>query len=422
MYARSPLSRKVKMLTHGTFKTVKGWIQGQPLTTPPLISGTLDRDDVMLARKLLKDENNWIDPAKEMQYASHFAEWNGSKYAFPFMGGRAALSACIYALDLRPDDEVIVPGYTCVAVPNAFIFANIKPTYSDIELDTYGLDASLIKQVITPKTKAILLHHLYGLVCRDYEKLIALAQKHNLYIIEDCAQSAGAMFKNKKVGNLGDVAFYSSEQSKIFNTIQGGLVVTNNEVYATRLKEYYDKAPYPSNERISKQLFNVIIHYYTYKHPLRWCLSKLYSLLYYEKIYESTTEEEIRGIKPNDYGFKMPAALAIIGFNQLQKIDKYNQMRRENAQQWSTWCDTHGYKKPVVISNSNPVYLRYPVMVEPEKKLDTLWASKELGIELGVWFVSNVHPSERIVVGCPKADKAVRRCVNFPTLTSGSHI
>ena len=82
-----------------------------------------------------------------------FAKWNGSKYAFAFMGGRVALSSCIYALDLQPGDEVILPGYTCVVVPNAFQFADIKTKFCDIELDTYGLDASLIEEKIGSPNK-----------------------------------------------------------------------------------------------------------------------------------------------------------------------------------------------------------------------------------------------------------------------------
>lgn len=154
-------------------------------------------------------------------------------------GGRVALSACIYALDLQPDGEVILPGYTCVVVPNAFSYAGVKTVYSDIELDTYGLDVSQIENKITNKTKAILIQHLYGLVCRDYEAIIDLATHHGLKVIEDCAHCTGAEYKGKKVGNLGDVAFYSSEQSKVFNTIQGGVAVTNNDLLAQRLRVFY---------------------------------------------------------------------------------------------------------------------------------------------------------------------------------------
>jgi len=395
-------------------KNIAKLFLGYPLTTPSLGSVTLDRDDLLIAKSQLNDRENWFAHDIVKEYENEFAKWNGSKYAFAFMGGRVALSACIYALNLKPDDEVILPGYTCVVVPNAFHFAGVKTVYSDIELDTYGLDASLIEEKITSKTKVILLHHLYGIVCRDYEQIIKIAKRHNLYVIEDCSPSTGAVFNNKKVGNLGDVAIYSSEQSKVFTTIQGGMAVTNDDLLAERLKEYYDQAGYPDEELIDKQLQSVMINYYSYKDSQRWWKGELIRLLYRNKIIISTTKEEEQGIKPHYYGKKMPSPIAAIGLNQLKKIDLYNEQRRQTAKKWDKWCDNNGYKKPLIIQNSVPVYLRYPVMVEPEKKSDTSWAYKELGVSLGVWFVSNIHPASWRVEGCPNADRAVKQCVNFP--------
>lgn len=398
------------------FFNITKLILRKPMVYPSLSSMTLDKEDLIIARKFLKDRKGWYNDLLVTEYEKAFARWNGSKYAFAFMGGRVALSACIYALALDLGDEVIMPGYTCVVVTNAFHFEGIKTVYSDIELDTYGLDASLIEEKITSKTKVILLHHLYGLVCRDYERIIDIAKRHNLYVIEDCSPSTGAIFKNKKVGNLGDVAIYSSEQSKVFTTIQGGMAVTNDDLLAKRLKEYYDKADYPDAELIDKQLHCVIINYYSYKDPQRWWKGDLVRLIYNDKIIVSTTKEEEQGIKPANYGCKMPSPIAAIGLNQLIKIDNYNKIRRQTAKKWDEWCDIYSYKKPVVVQGSVPVYLRYPVMVEPEKKRDTSWAIKKLGISPGLWFVSNIHPSTMRVCGCPNADEAVRRCINLPTI------
>ncbi|MEA2076389.1 MAG: DegT/DnrJ/EryC1/StrS family aminotransferase [Candidatus Marinimicrobia bacterium] len=410
------LSKRLAYFGYHQTKNILKLISGYPLTTPSLGSVTLDIDDVDIAKKQLKERKNWFERNTVKEYESVFAKWNGSKYAFAFMGGRVALSACIYALNLKSGDEIILPGYTCVVVPNAFHFARIKTVYSDIELDAYGLDASLIEEKITPRTKAILLHHLYGIVCRDYEQIIKIAKRHNLYVIEDCSPSTGAVFKNKRVGNLGDVAIHSSEQSKVFTTIQGGMAVTNDDLLAERLKEYYDQASYPDAELIDKQLHSVMINYYSYKDTKRWWKGELIHFLHRNKIIISTTEEEEQGIKPDYYGRKMPSPIAAIGLNQLKKIDCYNQQRRETARKWDKWCEISGYKKPLIIPNSIPVYLRYPVMVEPEKKSDTSWAYKELGITLGVWFVSNIHPTTWRVDGCPNADKAVKQCINFPSL------
>jgi len=395
-------------------KNIVKFVLGYPVSIPSLGSMTLDKDDVFIVRNWLKDKSSWNDNTLVPEYEKKFAQWNGSKYAFAFMGGRVALSACIYALGLKPGDEVVIPGYTCVVVPNAFQFAGIKPVYSDIELETYGLDASLLEDKITAKTKAIMLHHLYGLVCRDYEQIINIAQKHGLKVIEDCAHSTGAEYKGIKVGNYGDVAFYSSEQSKIFTTIQGGMAVTNNDIIAQKISMYHKQAPIPDDVWIDKQLNNVIFNYYAFKHPQRWWLGDIARLKYGRKKLISTTHEEECGIQPVHYGRRMSDPIAAIGINQLEKIDRYNALRRENALRWDEWCEQNGYKKPLVITNSVPVYLRYPVMVEAEKKANASWAVKELRLQIGVWFVSNIHPVDKVVNECPNADKAVKQCINFP--------
>jgi len=393
-------------------KAIVGW----PLSYPSLGSMTLDKDDVIIAREWIRRKNEWYVQDIVQNYELQFLQWNGSKYAFAFMGGRVALSACIYALDLQSGDEVIIPGYTCVVVPNAFQYAGIVPIYADIELGTYGLDIQDIKRKRTPKTKAIMLHHLYGLVCRDYPQILEYARENNLKIIEDCSHSTGAVFNGKKVGNEGDVAFYSSEQSKVFTTIQGGIAVTNNNLYAKRLKKYYETASLPDEKWIKNQLYNVILNYYQYKHSKKWFLEDIAEILYGRYRLISTTREEECGICPSYYGKRMPAPIAAIGINQLKKIDAYNQLRRINAKCWEIWCLQHGYSIPYVLEGSIPVYLRYPVLVEKEKKQNRRWATRELKIDLGVWFKTNIHPAKRSVINCPNSDYAVSHCVNFPTL------
>lgn len=391
-------------------------ISGKPITMPSLGSMTLDKDDVDLAHVCLQNREHWYEGKLTLQYESEFSTWNGSKHAYAFMSGRVALSACIYALDLQPGDEVILPGYTCVVVPNAFHFAGLKTIYSDIELDTYGLDVSQIEEKITRKTKVILLHHLYGLVCRDYEAILGLALAHNLKVIEDCAHSTGADYKGMKVGNRGDVAFYSSEQSKILNTIQGGMAVTNDDKLAKRLIYFYDQAEYPDEGWIDKQLYNVILNFNEQKHPHRWWRGDVFNVLYGNKRLISTTKEEEEGYCPSHYGRKMPDPIAAIGLNQLNKIDSYNDRRMQTAKRWDYWCDVNHYKRPFLVKHSTPVFLRYPILVEEEKKRDLSWAVSELNIRPGVWFVSNIHPVQWVVTGCPNADFAVKHCINFPCL------
>lgn len=127
--------RPVARILRNQVRNALNLLRDRPVTYPPLGSVTLDKDDVRLARQWLKDRSRWDDAEEVRQYEQDFAAWNGSKYAYAFMGGRVALSACIKALKLKPGDEVIIPGYnTCVVVPNSFAYAGVKVVYSDIEL------------------------------------------------------------------------------------------------------------------------------------------------------------------------------------------------------------------------------------------------------------------------------------------------
>ncbi len=151
--------KSIAQFAYNQLKNVVKILCGRPLAYPSLSSVTLDKDDVNIAREWLLKRKDWYKPELVRQYEREFAGWNGSKYAFAFMGGRVALSACIYALNVGLGDEAILPGYTCVVVPNAFNYAGVKILYSDIELDTFGLDASLLEEKITSRTKVILLPH-----------------------------------------------------------------------------------------------------------------------------------------------------------------------------------------------------------------------------------------------------------------------
>jgi perosamine synthetase len=377
---------------------------------------TLDFDDVQVVKTWLRNRRQWNDAQTVPAFATEFARWNGSEFACAFRSCREALSACVDALKLHPGDEVILPGYTCVAVPNVFHFSGIQTVYSDIELDTFGLDASKVASKITPRTRAILFQHLYGLVSRDTSNIAALARQHGLWLIEDCAHATGAEYKGRKVGNFGDVAVFSSEQSKVFNTNQGGLAATNNREIAERLREVWRRSAEPVAEFTEDQLYNILLNFEQWKHPQRRWRSELAEIRFGSRRVVSTTPHEMQGIRPPDYGRRMSPPIAALGLNQLRKVDRYNEQRRRQAQRWDDWCGRHGYAAPVVLKDSTPVFLRYPVLVEPERKKDPSWAKRELGIELGVWFVSHIHPADWPVANCPRATEAVQRCVNFPSL------
>ena len=156
-----------------------------------------------------------------------FAKYCGAKYALATSSGTSSLVASVLALGLQPGDEVIVPAYTFVASYSSLIFPGIVPVLAEID-DSLTLDPKDIEHRITPRTKAIMPVHMLGNVSK-MDEIMAIAKKHNLFVIEDSCQAAGASYKGKKAGTIGDIGAFSLNIFKTINTGDGGLVVTNDQ-------------------------------------------------------------------------------------------------------------------------------------------------------------------------------------------------
>lgn len=162
-------------------------------------------------------------------------EYLQSNYAIGCANGSDALYLALLALDIKAEDEVITTPFTYIASAEAISQIGAKPVFVDIDLDTYNLDPDKLEEKINSKTKAIILVHLYGQCC-EMDKIIAIAQKYNLKIIEDSAQAFGAKFKNQYAGTLGDIGTYSFYPTKNLSCAgDGGMLSTNNSYLAERL-------------------------------------------------------------------------------------------------------------------------------------------------------------------------------------------
>ena len=168
-------------------------------------------------------------------FEQEMADFIGVGYSVALNSGTDALHLALRALDIGPGDEVITVAFTFVATTEAIGIVGAKPVFVDIDPDTFNMDADLIEEKITPKTKAILPVHLYGQPC-DMDKIMTIAKKHNLHVIEDCCQAIGAEFKGKKVGSFGDIGCFSFYPTKNLGTMgDGGLAVTNSEALKNRM-------------------------------------------------------------------------------------------------------------------------------------------------------------------------------------------
>ncbi len=167
------------------------------------------------------------------EFESKFAEYIGIRNASTVCNGTVALHLALVALGIGPGDEVIVPTFTYIAPVNAIVYAGATPVFVDSARDTWQLDAEEVKRKITPKTKAIIAVHLYGHPA-DMDALSQIAKDHRLFLIEDCAEAFGTLYKGRHVGTFGDISTFSFYGNKTITTGEGGMVVTNDETLYSR--------------------------------------------------------------------------------------------------------------------------------------------------------------------------------------------
>jgi len=191
--------------------------------------------DVILSNRV----NYWTGQVCR-QFEQEFAAWAGVRHAVALANGTVALDLALKALGIGAGDEVVVTSRTFLASVSCIVNAGAVPIFADVDRDTQNITASTIEAVLTPRTRAVICVHLAGWPC-DMDPIMALAKKHDLKIIEDCAQAHGALYKGRPVGSIGDVGAWSFCQDKIMTTGgEGGMVTTNDSKLWSFMWSYKD--------------------------------------------------------------------------------------------------------------------------------------------------------------------------------------
>ena len=178
----------------------------------------------------------YIEGQEDAAFEKAFAAFCGTKYCVGVGNGLDALMLILKALNIGEGDEVIVPSNTYIATTLAVTYVGAKPVFVEPEVETFNINPSRIEAAVTPRTKAIMPVHLYGRAC-DMDPILSIAAKHNLRIIEDCAQAHGATYKGRKVGTFGDAAGFSFYPGKNLGALgDAGAVVTDNEDIAVKVR------------------------------------------------------------------------------------------------------------------------------------------------------------------------------------------
>ena len=193
-----------------------------------------------VSRVLLSNKVNYWTGEECRQFEREFADWTGSKYAIALGNGTLALDVALQALDIGVGDEVIVTPRTFIASISSIVNAGATPIFADVDEATGNITAETITVVLSNKTKGIVCVHLAGWPC-DMDSIMALADEHDLYVIEDCAQAHGARYKGRSVGSIGHVGAWSFCQDKIMTTGgEGGMVTTDSELLWRKMWAYKD--------------------------------------------------------------------------------------------------------------------------------------------------------------------------------------
>ena len=289
------------------------------------------------------------------EFEREFAALHDVKYAVAFNSGTSALHAAVVAVGVQPGEEVIVPPYTFTSTATCALMHNAIPVFADIQDDIYCLDPEAVERTVTPLTKAMIPVHLFGHPA-DMDPLMAVARKHNLKVIEDCAQAPAARYKGRMTGTMGDCAIFSFTESKTITSGEGGMLITNDPDIA-------------EGAQMVRNHGEVFLENQT------------------ERTYTSTML---------GWGYRMTEIAAALGNAQLKRLGDLNSQRIALAEYLTDQLrEIPGITPPVVYPDCQHVYYVYPFRYDeavtglPRSQFASAMAAE--GIGLGVGYVRPLY-------------------------------
>ncbi|AIY64591.1 DegT/DnrJ/EryC1/StrS family aminotransferase [Pseudoalteromonas piratica] len=288
-----------------------------------------------VANVLLSNKVNYWTGTEGRQFEKEFAQWVGVEHAVAVANGTLALDLALIALGISDDDEVITTPRTFLASASSIVSVGATPIFADVDLNSQNITAETIKAVITERTKAIIVVHLAGMPA-EMDEIMALAQEHNIFVIEDCAQAHGAKYKGRSVGSIGHIGAWSFCQDKIMTTGgEGGMVTTNDSDLWSKMWSYKDHG----------KSFDAV---YNKSHPpgFRW-------------LHESFGTN-----------WRMTEMQAVIGRIQLHEMPGWTSKRLENAQIIDEAVSDVACIRRVEVANhlSHAAYKHYCYVVQEQLK------------------------------------------------------
>ena len=287
--------------------------------------------------------------------------------------GRMGLYFILKALDLPAGSEIIVPALTFWVVPEITRVAGLTPVFVDIDPTTFTMSPEAAERAITPNTRAILPTHLYGMAC-DLDPILALAKRHHLKVVEDCAHSLGARYKGRMVGTDGDASFFSFQAFKPLNTFGGGLTWVRDADVARRVRELADAEEWPREKRVESILRSGYLQY-TFIRPkvFTWSLFPVWwAASWTDWKPEQRLWEDVRRLDPfpPHYRGRFSNVQAAIGRAGLARMPEFIERTRRHAQRLDELLgDVPGVTVPRIPDGRTHVYYQYCAYVPDSKDL-----------------------------------------------------
>jgi perosamine synthetase len=326
-----------------------------PVCEPLLLGNELEYVTQAVAKGWISSSGGFVN-----DFERKFAEHLGVRHAVTTCNGTAALHLALVAAGIGPGDEVIVPTFTMIASLTAVCYTGATPVLVDCERDTFNLDLRAVAEKLSERTRAIMPVHIYGLPC-DMDPLLELARARGILVLEDAAEAIGSRYKGRACGALGELGCFSFFANKVITTGEGGMVVTDDDALAEKLR-YYKNLCFPLTG------------------PRRY------------------VHEHI------GFNYRMPNTAAAIGLAQLERVDDYVARRRENARRYNLRLEgQRGVTVPVARPWATNSYWMYSVLIEDNfgpSRDEVMARLSERGIETRSFFVPMHQQPALAAYGC----------------------
>jgi perosamine synthetase len=358
-----------------------------------------------------------IQGAAIAEYEHAFADRIGTQFAISFAAGRVGLFGILRSLGIGYGDEVLLQVPTHIVVANAIRYTGAKPIYVDCEVDTFNIDLAQAASRVTPRTRALILQHGFGIPV-DLKRALELTGD-GLVLIEDCVHALGSTYQGRPVGSFGKAAFFSTEETKTISTTMGGVVVTDDPELARSLRAYQDACSWPSRRLVARYLAKLLTYYGLAQPHLHRPIRSVYERIgHRHPLPRPTTSGELRGLKPAAYEQRLSNAQAAVGLEQLRRLDANLAHRRTISERYRARLLERSVALPQPPEGSQTAYVRYPILVNDRAAAQRAVASKAV---LGTWFTSVLEEAlspefgDYVQGSCPRAEMVARHLVNLPT-------